>query len=306
MNTTSWLVLLYSLPTKQNTGRVALWRKLRKFGAIQIKTSTSLLPDQPEHYERFQWLAKQVREGGGEATLIRAREIEGMPNDKIIDLFNKARDKDYSELGKSLTAFIGKRKKPLDAQFADDLERFRKNFRNIREIDYFNCPRAQHLQMLLQQAEGQVKSKTPPKLDLKKFQGKTWLTRPRPEIDRVGSAWLIRKFIDPEAKFIFASGVTEFADAIPYDMFEAEFSHHGDDCTFETMVKRFGIEDKAARKIAEMIHDTDLEDDKFQRNECVGIDRVLKGWAKLGWQDEGILTHGFKCFDALYAFLQRL
>jgi hypothetical protein len=160
------------------------------------------------------------------------------------------------------------------------------------------------VQMLLRRAEGSPK-RALPRLDPKSYRGKSWLTRPRPEIDRVGSAWLIRRFIDPRAKFVFAAVVPSNRKVLPFDMVDVEFSHHGDYCTFETLVRRFGIEDKAVRKIAEMIHDTDLEDEKFQRSECIGIDRVLKGWARQGLPDDEILRRGFECFDALHAFLQR-
>src|SRR5947208_3667851 len=197
MKATSWLLLLYSLPTNRNTERVAVWRRLKKIGAVQIKTSTYLLPDEPAQYEQLQ------------------------------------------------------------------------------------------------------------SLDVRQYRGKTWLTRPRPEIDRVGSAWLISKFIDPQAKFVFAPTAQALPEAIPFDMLDAEFSHHGNCCTFETLAKRFAIADKAVAKIGEMIHDADLDDARFQRVECVGIDRVLKGWAKEGVPDDEILRRGFECFDALYAFLQR-
>src|SRR2546430_6995724 len=122
--------------------------------------------------------------------------------------------------------------------------------------------------------------------------------------DRVGSAWLIRKFIDPKARFIFNTDPAKHRDAIPYDMFEVEFSHRGDDCTFETLAKRFGIADKAVLKIAEMVHDADLEDGKFQTTVCVGIDQVLKGWAKGGLSDEELLKRGGECFDAIYQQLR--
>ena len=119
------------------------------------------------------------------------------------------------------------------------------------------------------------------------------------------SAWLIRKFIDPKAKFIFNTDPAKHGDAIPYDMFEVEFSHHSDDCTFETLAKRFGIADKAVLKIAEMVHDADLEDGKFQTAGCVGIDQVLKGWAKSGLSDEELLKRGGECFEALYQQLRK-
>ena len=305
MNATSWLLLLYSLPTNRNTERVAVWRRLKKIGAVQIKTSTYLLPDQPAQYEQFQWLAKQIRDYGGDSTLVRAQEIEGLTREKVVSLFNAARDKEYVDLKKALQAFIGRRRKS-DADFAaTELERLTKQFRDLRQIDFFDSARGHDVAMLLRRAEGPKHSAKLQTLDAKQYREKTWLTRPRPEIDRVGSAWLISKFIDPKAKFVFAPTAQAVPEAIAFDMLDAEFSHYGNCCTFETLTKRFAISDKAVAKIGEMIHDADLDDARFQRVECVGIDRVLKGWAKEGLPDEEILRRGFECFDALYAFLQK-
>jgi hypothetical protein len=305
MKASSWLLLLYSLPTNRNTERVAVWRRLKKMGAVQIKTSTYLLPDDPAQYEQFQWLAKQIRDYGGDSTLVRAQEIEGLTKEKVVSLFNAARDREYAALRKALQSFIARRRKS-DAEFAAaQLERFTRQFRELRQIDFFDSARGHELAMLLRRAEGPKHSAKLQTLDAKQYCGKTWLTRPRPEIDRVGSAWLISKFIDPKAKFVFAPTAQAIPEAIPFDMLDAEFSHHGNCCTFETLTKRFAISDKAVAKIGEMIHDADLDDAKFQRVECVGIDRVLKGWAKEGLPDEQILRRGFECFDALYAFLQR-
>lgn len=302
-----WLLLMYGLPTKKGAARVNLWRQLKKCGALPLKTSAYLLPDKPAHHERLQWLAQQVRDGGGEATIIHVTEIEGLSNQDIVRQFNEARADDYSGLLPVLTELIAQNKKHLGDSFTADLEKLTRQFEDIRKIDFFDCSRAQDAQMLLKRAAGlrggKAKASTP--LTAKKFVGKTWLTRPRPEIDRVGSAWLIRKFIDPRAKFIFATDPAKHRDAIPYDMFEVEFSHHGDDCTFETLVKRFGITDKAILKIAEMVHDADLEDGKFQTTGCVGIDQVLKGWAKSGLTDEELLKRGGECFDALHQQLRK-
>jgi len=147
---------------------------------------------------------------------------------------------------------------------------------------------------------------TPTPLRVARFQNKTWVTRPRPEIDRVACAWLIRGFIDPKAKFEFTSDLDSVAGAIPFDYAHGEFSHQGDDCTFETLLDRFGLVDPALRKIGEMVHDADLEDKKFQHPEGIGIHRILKGWAKRGMPDEEILSRGAACFDGLYSFLRRL
>jgi hypothetical protein len=303
----SWILILYSLPARQNAGRVQLWRKLKKFGALSLKTSAYVLPDEPVHYERFQWLAEQIRSGGGEATLIRVSEIEGLPHEKVVQMFNDARAKDYGELIADLTEFVRKNKKKLGEEFHADFEKLQNRFHELREMDYFNCPKAEDAQMLLRQAEGLTrKSKDKaPRLERKRYIGKKWLTRPRPYIDRVASAWLIKHFIDKDAQFIFAASPKDHPDAIPYDMFEVEFTHHGDDCTFETLVKRFGIEDKTVLAIAEMVHDADVEDGKFKTVECVGIDRVLGGFAVLKFTDDQILAKGFELFDALYAKLRK-
>ena len=305
MKATSWLLLLYSLPTNRNTERVAVWRRLKKMGAVQIKTSTYLVPDEAAQYEQFQWLAQQIRDYGGDSTLVRAQEIEGLTKEKVIAMFNDARAKDYAELRRSLQSFIARRKKMDAEEAAAELERLTRQFREIRAVDFFDSPRGHDVAMLLRHAEGPRRSRQLEKLDVRQYQGKTWLTRPRPEIDRVGSAWLISKFIDRKPKFVFAPTADAVPDAISFDMLDADFSHHGNYCTFETLTKRFAISDRSVVKIGEMIHDADLDDARFQRVEAVGIDRVLKGWAKEGLPDEEILRRGFECFDALYSFLQR-
>jgi len=304
----TWLSLLLRLPATHKAERVAIWRKVKKSGAIQIQTSTYILPDEPARYELFQWLTQEIRSAGGDATLVRAREIEGLPNEKLIELFNTARAKEYAALRESLRGALSHRRKTRSSPaIGNKLDRVRKQFREIRQTDFFNCPRAQDVEMLLRKMEGtQPGEASVSKVATRDYRGRTWVTRPRPEVDRVGSGWLIRKFIDPKAKFIFAKRIPENGRAVSFDMLDAEFSHHGEDCTFETLLKRFRIQDKAAHKIGEMIHDADLDDEKFQRTECIGIDRVLKGWAREGISDQEILRHGLQCFDGLYAFLRRV
>jgi hypothetical protein len=303
----SWLFLLFNLPAKQSSDRVKVWRRLKKFGAIQLKTSTYVLPDEPVHYERFQWLAKEIVDTGGEATLVRVKDIEGMPHAAIVALFNEARARDYDGLFEPLNLFIKDNKARKQSPY--QLPKLRQRFQEIRDVDYFQSSRGEDLQRLLQKAEAleapKKKAETMMRLKAEDYRGKSWVTRPRPEIDRVGSAWLIRKFIDPSAKFVFGNAPAEFPKAIPYDMFEVEFSHHGDYCTFETLIQRFGIRDRAVLRLAELIHDADVEDDKFHRVEGFGIEQIFKGWAKQGLSDPEILAKGFECFDALYAQFKR-
>jgi hypothetical protein len=248
-------------------------------------------------------LTQHIRDAGGDATLVRARKIEGLPNEKLISLFNAARAKEYAALREQIRTRSSHGKRGSRA--ASKLDRVRKQFREIRQTDFFNCPRAQDVEMLLRRLEDTPSRESRlAKGRTQDYRNKTWLTRPRPEIDRVGSAWLIRKFIDPKAKFIF--GTKTKPSLISFDMLDGDFTHRGDDCTFETLIKSFRVQDKGAHKIGEMIHDADLDDAKFERNECIGIDRVLKGWAREGLSDQEILRRGFQCFDALYAFLRRV
>src|ERR1041384_2009967 len=326
----AWVLLLLRLPATHSAERVAIWRKLKKSGAIQIQTSTYILPDDPPRYETFQWLTQHIRDSGGDATLVRVRSIEGLSNERLMELFNAARTKEYAALREMLRPLMSRstRISNLDGS----LDRIRKQFREIRETDFFGNPKAKDLEKVLRKLEeAQPKSKAQPRLERRDFRDKIWLTRSRPEIDRVGSAWLIRKLIDPKAKFVFGTKrgpnrrgrargrggggmwgvggggwlIRKFIDpkakfvfgtkrgpnrrVLTFDMLEGDFSHDGDDCTFETLIRRFGVQDKVACKIAEMVHDADLADDKFQRTECIGIDRVLKGWAKENLSDREIL-----------------
>jgi hypothetical protein len=304
-NPHAWLLLLFRFSASHKTERVALWRRFKKIGALQITTSTYLLPDRPAQDEHFQWLAKQIRDGGGDATLVRAREIEGLPNKKLVELFNQARDAEYTALSKPLRALV--RRKGSKENLSGAIGRLKGRFREIGEIDFFDSAQAQDVEMLLRKIEQRGEAKGAfAQVSPKNYRGKIWLTRPRPEIDRVGSAWLIRNFIDPKARFVFGKSSSARSKAVSFDMLKADFSHQGDDCTFETLARRFRIQDKAVRQIGEMIHDADLDDAKFERHECLGIDRMLKGWAKQGMSDNEILIRGFQCFDGLYSFLRRL
>jgi hypothetical protein len=303
----NWLLLLYGLPARRGSSRVSLWRQLKKTGAIALKSSTYILPEEPAHRERFQWLAQKVRDSGGDATLIHATDIEGMPDEEIVRAFNAARAADYAALTADLAAFIAANKRKASNTFADQLERFSARLEEIQRVDFFSSPKAEDALMRLAQARAlHVKSsKAPARLSTKKFHGRTWLTRPRPEIDRVASAWLIRRFIDPRARFVFGAGPEQGREAVPFDMAGVEFTHQGDDCTFETLLKRFGLDDPALQRIAEAVHVADLEDGKFSRIEAIGIDRVLKGWGRLGLSDEALLQRGGECFEALYEYFRK-
>jgi len=305
----TWLLLLYGLPAKGNSARVTLWRKLKKYGAVQLKTSAYVLPDQPENYERFQWLATEIKDSGGEATLIRVAQIEGVEHQQIMQMFNDARAAEYKEASQACQSLLSNRRKGKEGELAAEFGRQQRRFREIKEVDYFKSPAGDDTQMILKRLEKiltpRERALSQPKLAARDFQGRTWLTRPRPGIDRAGSAWLVRRFIDSKAKFVFGTEPLKHPKALPFDMADVELSHHGDDCTFETLVKRFGIAEKAVLRMAEMVHDADLEDEKFQRSECIGINAVLSGWARTKMSDGELLAKGIECFEGLYQQLQK-
>jgi hypothetical protein len=307
----SWLFLLFNLPAKHSRYRVKVWRRLKKFGAIQLKTSTYVLPDEPVHYERFQSLAKEIVDNGGESALVRVKEIEGMPYAALVAMFNEARAREYEEIAEPLTLLIrgARGRKTSPEAFTNQLQKLRKHFQEIYDIDFFESSRREQLERLFRTAESlesvRGKSERKRRLRAEEYQAKTWITRPRPEIDGVGSAWLIHKFIDPEAKFVFASTPAKHQSAASYVAIESEFSHDGDCCSFESLIELFGIRERAVLRLAEIIHDADLDDDKFHRVEGFGIDQTLKGWAKQGLSDEEILLRGFQCLDGLRAQFKR-
>jgi len=303
----TWLLLLYALPTKRTSARVNLWRKLKRFGAVPLKTSAYVLPDDPAQYERLQWLSEEIRAAGGDASVLRVTQIEGMDEAAIVGMFNQARKADYEELVRACREAAAQTRS--DGELAGEMEKLHRRYNEIKEMDYFKSPAADDAQMALERLD----KKTQPKrkglgsrrLSADQYRGKVWITRPRPGIDRAGSAWLIRKFIDGKARVAFARVPAAKVQAIPFDMADVEFSHHGDDCTFETLVRRFGISDKAVLQMAEMVHDADLEDGKFQRPECIGINAVLSGWEKMGLSDSELLSKGIECFEALYRGLRK-
>ena len=297
---TPWLLLVFSLPLKQASQRVEVWRKLQRYGGLQLGSSGYVLPHTPANLEHFEWLAAFIRKYKGQASVLEVQSIDDMPSEKLTKLFNEARARDYELLMRVLKK-LGSKSGALTSR---RLTRVRQRFQEIIAIDFFNSPLRSRVENLLARAteteSEEVRAKRG-KRSSKEYMGRIWMTRHRPGIDRVSSAWLIKTFIDPKAKFIFGSDPATQPEAIPFDMFHAEgFGHRGNDCTFETLVKEFGIADPKAVAISQMIHDADLGDEKFARTEGTGLDRVLIGWAQQGISDDEILHRGMQLIEGLY------
>jgi hypothetical protein len=296
-----WLLLTFTLPTKQASQRVEIWRKLQRYGTVPLGNSGYLLPNNPVNEERFQWLATAIRKYKGDASIVDVRSIDNISTPQLIGRFAEARAREYQELIRQLQEFSSL---PLQKQAVGRLSRLRSRFQEIVEVDFFDSPLKKRVGELLTRADAaRVTARAPvfAAIRPRDYKGRVWVTRPRPGVDRSASAWLIRGFIDPKARFAFAREDQVPGEAVPFDMFhERGFGHRGEDCTFETLQKQFKIRDRKVGVIADIIHDADLADGKFGRKEGYGIDEVLKGWARQGLSDQALLDRGVQLMEGLY------
>jgi hypothetical protein len=313
-----WLTLLTTLPPTPTRHRVGVWRKLQRMGAVRLRGSAWILPETPETTELFQWLVQEIDSFRGEATLLHVDRVGNMTPEQVTDLFHKARAPEYQSAIKGCREILAQ----LDryrashrgsvAQLRGKLDGVKRELDRIQSIDYLETPIGRRARELWETAAkrlrgvearpnaaaGRQRGTLPPP-------GSTWVTRPRPHIDRIASAWLIRRFYDADAKFAFADTADAARKGIPFDVLGAEFGHHGEDCTFETLVKRFGIKERRAKVIAEIVHEADLHDGKFTRVESTGIDLAIKGLAEATQDDQDLLERGMSIFDGLYTVLKR-
>jgi hypothetical protein len=303
-----WLFLIFQLPARKASARVSVWRKLQKYGALAWKNAAYILPHNAGNLEKFQWLAAEVRKHHGEASIAEVLRIEGHTERQMIALFNQARQRDYETLIGELRFALRPSGRSGRNNRRDLLARVNRRLAEIAALDVFGCGKRKEAERLIKEMESQHRLGTAEdapirRQQVREFRGRVWMTRPRPEVDRVASAWLIRRFIDPRARFVFSPDPNDHPGALRFDMFEGEFTHFGDDCTMETLLKFFGLRDKRLRAIAQIVHDADLEDNKFRSAEGRAVDFTLKGWGKMKWADMKILRRGFELFDALYLTL---
>jgi len=298
-----WLLLVFTLPSTKASERVQIWRKLQKFGSIPFRNAGSMLPNSPVNQERFEWLATTIRGHKGEASILQIQAIDDLTPSLLQEQFRQARAADYAALIKDVQKLT-----PSAEVASTQLPRLKRRFEEIVAIDFFESlmrRKAAEAMTRLEQPEAKTEAPRKGKVAKKDYQNRTWMTRPRPGIDRVSSAWLISRFIDPKAKFIFGKDPAAHATAVPFDMFQGGgFGHEGDHCTFETLCSAFGITDKKVQLIAQAIHDADLEDAKFGRLEGVTMNQILQGWAKQNIPDDELLRRGSDLIEGLYNSIQ--
>ncbi len=316
-----WLLFFYSVPSRPVSSRVKIWRKLAKAGALPLKGAVYLLPNDEENFEYLQWLVSEVTSRGGEADFVRAEKIQTMRDKEIIDLFNRQRERDYrrietgvDEIQRKIDSIEKGSSLARGERLLETFRRLIKEFEEIRKIDFFSAPRGNDLREKMKIIEPKIIAATSP--DGKKqqpviaakrvedYKGKTWVTRKNPFVDRMATAWLIKRFIDEKAIFQFMDEKRMEnlgQDSITFDVRDGEFTHTGDMCTFEVFVKTFKFKDKTLKKVAEIVHELDVKDERFRSPESRGIEEILIGIRKIAKSDKETLERGMAIFEMLYA-----
>jgi hypothetical protein len=313
-----WLTLLMSLPLTPTRHRVGVWRKLQRMGAVKLRGAAWILPESPETTELFQWLVQEIQSFRGEVTLLRVDRIETMSDEQVTALFHKARAAEYQAVVqgcREVTAQIDRLKaahRGSVPQVRARLDGLKRELDRVQAIDYLDSPTGRRAKATWEAVAKRLRAVEAKPTGGSRMQrtsvpsaGSTWVTRPRPHIDRIASAWLIKRFCDPTARFAFADATDAPRKGIPFDILGAEYGHHGDHCTFETLVKRFGIKDRRVTLIAEIVHEADLHDGKFTRQESTGVDLAIKGLAAATQDDHDLLDRGMAIFDGLYSVLKQ-
>jgi len=304
-----WLLLIYQLPAKPAYVRVKIWRQLQAMGATPLKNTVHALPFRDTAVDRFDGLQKEILNSGGEALVLKAQLLGGMTDGDVRGLFDAARDADYDELTREARALLG------EEISGADLKRLRKRLHEIAAIDFFDAHGRQAAEAAIAELERQARehpdvsrSGSPQSFTLTDLRQRVWVTRRGVHVDRIASAWLIRRFIDKQAsfKFVDSKGYEPQPGELRFDMAEAEFTHEEDCCTFETLLLRVGpASDPALQAIAEMVHELDIADGKFQRPETVGFSAIIAGICA-STSDDGVrIAQGSDALDQFYSYFSR-
>jgi hypothetical protein len=316
-----WLLFVHQLPSNSSNLRVRTWRRLQHLGAIPIKQAVYVLPDTPGAREDFEWLKTEVKATGGDASVFAADNVDAWSDDALVEEFRRSRQDAYNELAgdveKALKRASGTRRPrgtraPAVRRLLDI---FRERLTAIEAVDFFGSAGRDRVTTLLEQLEGRTsaKNRTNPSPvsagsgKAASYQGRLWTTRPRPGVDRMSSAWLIRRFIDPQARFSFAADRHAVPEgSVPFDMFGVDFSHQGDGCTFETLCALFGIGEPGISRIAAIVHDLDIKDERFGAPEAATVGAMIEGLQLAYADDDELLAQGMTLFDSLYRSYERV
>jgi hypothetical protein len=315
-----WLLFVPQLSSGPSNLRVRTWRRLQQLGAIAVRQAVYVLPDSPAAREDFEWLKTEIEGAGGGASIFSAGSIDAWSDDELVQAFRRSRQEAYTALSDAIDAVVKKLDAPRRRRSGRApsvprlLERFRQRFVAIERVDFFGSAGRDRVATLLAALEERQSvhagrtggMRRPGDLNPADYRRRVWLTRPRPGVDRMSSAWLIRRFIDPDASFGFVFDRDAAPpDAVPFDMFGIELTHRGEWCTFETLCNVFGIDNAAVQRLAGIVHDLDLKDDRFGAPDAPTIGALIDGLQLAYTDDHALLEQGIVLFEAWYRSTER-
>ncbi|WP_025600053.1 chromate resistance protein ChrB domain-containing protein [Burkholderia sp. WSM2230] len=310
-NISTWSLFVLTLPTENATARMRFWRALKAKGCAVLRDGIYLLPYTEEREQMLRELATAIADSGGTAHLLRAPSLDATQEAEFRVLFD--RSDDYA----SFISALADARKTISGQSAAELarllRRLRKDYETIVAIDYFPDDAATRTEVAWQDfvalvdtvlspgephpAERQIRLLPPGE-----YQGRRWATRQRLWVDRVASAWLIRRFIDPQARFLWLTSPDACpADALGFDFDGAAFTHVGDRVTFEVLIASFGLDkDPALLRLGEMVHVLDVGGAPVP--EAIGFEAVMAGARERAPDDDQLLDEMSRVLDSIYAY----
>jgi hypothetical protein len=300
----SWLLLIHQVPPEPGYLRVKVRRRLRGVGAVPLKSTVYVLPLNEAAREAFEWITREIRASGGEAILCEAHFVGGLSDEDVTGIFRQESDARYAEIARAAQRLYSDGSSEGQR---GQLARLRRRVAAVAELDFFGASGRAAAEQAITDAEARLYGMKeapvePADMLTAELRGRVWVTRRGVHVDRMASAWLIRRFIDAQARFRFVDPDDYHQDSgeLRFDMYEAEFTHEGDRCTFEVLCALAAPDDPALRAIAEIVHDIDLGDDKFGRVEAAGIDRLVAGIQTGTPGDDERLARAAEVFEALY------
>ena len=304
-----WLFLVHRIPPRPLYLRAKMRQRLSAVGAVSVKNSVYLLPRGEETLEDFQWIAQEISAAGGDAHLIEGDFVDAAAGDAATAQFRTAREPDYRAVTSDARAVLKTHKTDVEA-LAAARERLSRRMQQIRHLDFFDAGGRHEAERAIDALESRVsrgRHQQEKRMTTNAaLRGRTWVTRPGVKVDRIASAWFIRRFIDPKARFRFEDPrAARRTGDIRFDMTGGDFTHEGDRCTFETLLHRIGLPDKGVRAIAEIVHDIDLKDGRFQRPETPGVAALIDGLVRRYADDAERIEKGLSLFDGLHEALGR-
>lgn len=299
----NWLLLIHRLPPEPAYLRVKVSRRLQKVGAVALKNTVYVMPHSKDAREDFQWIAQEIRSAGGEAVVGELRLVDGITDREVEDLFRAARQAELDRIDQEAGQL------PTNPHASDQRSAVRQLERRlaaVKAVDFFGTAGMAHTSDLLQRLRSGAAPQTgsPERgLSIDKLRGLTWVTRSAVRVDRIASAWLVRRFVDAGAvfRFVDAKACRPAANEIRFDMFEGELTHEGECCTFEVIVGKLALTAPGLRAVAEIVHDVDIKDGRYGRPETDGVAALIAGICQDGVSDEDRLARGFVVFDGLLA-----